>query len=152
MKGICNRLSPKTVLIDPPEQKKEEIIRRLVGLLKDSGAISDADTLMKDIFAREEIGTTCIGHGCAVPHAHSRAVESTVFAAARLDPPRDFGAGDEEPVFLVFLMAGPPSSGNLHIRLLSKLARLLHDASFREDLFKAQTAEEFYRIVCAKEG
>jgi fructose-specific phosphotransferase system IIA component len=152
MGGICKRLSPETVLLDPPEEKKEEIIRRLIGILEDSGAITDTETLTRDVFAREEIGTTCIGHGCAVPHAHSEAVESTVFAAARLNPPKDFNACDEESVFLVFLMAGPKSSGNLHIRLLSKLARLLNDASFREDLFRAPTAEEFYRIICTKEG
>ena len=152
MGGICTRLLPEAVLMDPPEGTKEEIIRRLVGMLEKAGVITDPDTLTRDVFDREKIGTTCIGHGCAVPHAHSQAVESTVFAAARLNPPRDFDACDEEPVFLVFLMAGPPRSGNLHIRLLSKLARLLNDASFREDLFRADTAEEFYRIVCAKEG
>lgn len=152
MGGICKRLSPETVLLDPPEQSKEEIIRRLAAALEESGGITDAGILTRDIFAREAIGSTCIGHGCAVPHAHSTAVDSTVFAAARLNPPRDFDACDEEPVFIVFLMAGPPKSGNLHIRLLSKLARLLHDESFREDLFRAKTAEEFYRIICEKEG
>jgi fructose-specific phosphotransferase system IIA component len=152
MGGICTRLSPKTVLMDPPEQTKGEIIRRLTGLLEETGGISDAGLLAEDIFAREEIGTTCIGHGCAVPHAHSQAVENTVFAAARLSPPRDFDACDGEAVSLLFLMAGPPESGNLHIRLLSKLARLLHDESFRKELVRAKTAEEFYRIVCDKEG
>ncbi len=152
MGGICTRLSPENILLDPPEETKEEIIRRLTELLKESGGISDADALARDIFAREEIGTTCIGHGCAVPHAPSDAVESTLFAAARLDPPRDFGAYDGEPVSLVFLMAGPPKSGNLHIRLLSKLARLLHDESFRKELEGAKTAEEFHRILCKKEG
>ncbi len=151
MGGICTRLSPETVLLDPPEQTKKEIIRRLVDVLEQNGTVSDANLLVKDIFAREEIGTTCIGNGCAVPHAHSNAVSRTVFAIARLDPPRDFDTPDEQPVSLVLLMAGPPSSVNLHIKLLSKLARLLSDPSFRDELRMAKSAEDFYRTICQKD-
>ncbi|MDA3832982.1 MAG: PTS sugar transporter subunit IIA [Spirochaetales bacterium] len=151
MGGICKRMLPECVVLNPPGQDKESIIRELVGLLTKAYEITDSEQLVSDILEREELTSTCLGFGCAVPHAHSVALNTTIIAAARLDPPRDFDTPDGEPVSLVFLLAGPEHSAGLHIRLLSKLARLLHDPAFREKLRSAEHAEEFHRLICQKD-
>ncbi len=144
---MSSRLLQECVLLDPQEQEKELIYRRLVDLLAETHGIADPDQLFADIMKRETLSSTCLGVGCAVPHAHSYAVDTTVIAAARLDPPRDFQAPDGEPVSLVFLMAGPDANAGIHIKVLSKLARLLHDQSFREGLKHADSREAFCRII-----
>lgn len=156
MGGICKRIVPESIILDPASQEKtqekEVIIRNLVDALAERQEVSDADQLFRDILEREELASTCLGLGCAVPHAHSSAVDTTIIAAARLHPPLELDAPDGEPVSLMFLLAGPRNSAGLHIKLLSKLSRLLHDSIFREQLHKAETAEEFYQLICEKDA
>ena len=152
MGSICGRLLPECILLDSQEQGTGNIVRRLVGMLAQVHDIADTEQLVNDIMKREELGSTCIGSGCAVPHAHSSTLDTTVIAVARLNPSQDFAASDGEPVSLVFLMAGPETSASLHIKLLSKLARLLHDSDFRKELREVETVEGFRQLVCRKEG
>ncbi|MBL7007184.1 MAG: PTS sugar transporter subunit IIA [Spirochaetia bacterium] len=153
MGGICKRLPVKCILLDcyDPAAEKDPIIRRLVEALAQVYEIQDTDQLVKDIMEREELASTCLGFGCALPHAHSPILKTTAIAAARLDPPLNFKAPDDEPVELVFLMVGPENSAVLHLKLLSKLVRLLHDAGFREELLKAETPEAFHQLICRKD-
>ncbi|MBB6481416.1 PTS sugar transporter subunit IIA [Spirochaeta isovalerica] len=148
---ISAKLKAECILVDPPETEKEELFRHLVDTLASVYGIEEPDLLYQSILKREEMVSTCIGYGCAVPHCQSESLEKTLFAAARLDPPRDFDTPDGQPVSLVFLMAGPAKNTGSHIRLLSKLARFLHDPQFREDLEKAVDAGDFHRIISLKD-
>lgn len=152
MGGICTKLLPESIILDPPQQGKEEVIRLLVETLQKTYQIGDAQQLVNDILDREQLASTCLGFGCAVPHAHSSSVHSTMMAAARLTPPQDFQAPDGDPVSLVFLLAGPKNSAGIHIRLLSKLARLLHAPDFRQGLLEAEQARDFYDLICRKDS
>ena len=152
MGGICTRISPESIFVNLRETGKEGLVRTLVDALSRLHAVSETGILVKDIMEREDLATTCIGLGCAVPHAHSAAVKTTMIAAASLDPPLNLETPDGEPVSLVFLIAGPEDSAALHIRILSKLARLLHDPVFREDLKNAEQPEDFFDRICRKDS
>lgn len=152
MGGICTRLNPECILLESREREKEAVIRQLVNLLAEHHTVSDPDQVVEQILEREELASTCLGFGCAVPHAHTTGVDTTVLAAARLVPPIECDTPDGEPVSLMFLMAGPENSAGLHIRLLSKLARLLHDDTFREELRSVNSQKEFYDLICKKDG
>jgi fructose-specific phosphotransferase system IIA component len=151
MDGICKRLTERCILLDLQGPDKEHLIRAMVDSLASCHPVEDTEHLVQDILAREALATTCIGSGAAVPHAHSGMVERTVIAAARLSPPVDLAAPDGEPVSLVFLLVGPPRHAMSHLKLLSKLARLLHDKTFRQRLASSTSAQEFHALICAKE-
>ena len=151
MGAIGSRLSPEYILVPAQVQGKEEVLKLLVQALAAGGITSDPELLLKDLEARERLSSTALGSGCAVPHAHSAAMASTVFAAARVSPPLSYDTPDGDPVSLFFLMAGPKADTGLHLKLLSKLARLLHDPQMREDLNKADTPEAFHRIILEKD-
>jgi fructose-specific phosphotransferase system IIA component len=151
MGAICNRISPESIILDVEAESKEEVLRSLVDRLAETEGLEDPDVLYKDVLDREEMGTTCLGYGCAVPHAHSKAIDKTVIAAARIKTPTDFATPDDEPVSLIFLMAGPVGSAGLHLKLLSKLARLLSDPGFRKELLDSDSPEAFYRKICSRE-
>jgi mannitol/fructose-specific phosphotransferase system IIA component (Ntr-type) len=158
MGAICTRLPAECIFIQgkSPGGKlpldKEQVVRLLAERLARTGAVEDTEMLIRDVLEREQLASTCLGFGCAVPHAHSQAVSSTVLAAASLDPPLTLETPDGQPVSLLFLMAGPVQSAALHLRLLSKLARLLHDPIFRDELREASDAKEFHERICLKEG
>jgi mannitol/fructose-specific phosphotransferase system IIA component (Ntr-type) len=151
MGGICKRLLPACVVMDSREKDKESLIRLLVDTLDRVHTIGNKQQLLDDVLERERFTSTCLGFGCAVPHTHTTALESTLIAAARLDPPLEADTPDGEPISLMFLMVGPVNNAGLHIRLLSKLARLLHESGFRQQLRQAKTSEEFHRLVCEKD-
>ena len=152
MEGLCERLSPACILMDLQEQDKKRIIRQLVISLDTVHHLADPQKLLVDIMAREQLASTYLGSGCAVPHAHSETLATSILAAARISPPVKFETPDNQPVSLVFLLVGPPKNATVHLKLLSKLARLLHDEKFRRQLIEAPSAEAFHTLICEQEG
>ena len=152
MTVLCKRLAPTCILLDMQEQDKEQIIQHLVTALDAAHHLSDPQKLLSDIMAREKLASTCLGSGCAVPHAHSDTLSTSILAAARITPPAQFESPDAQPISLIFLLVGPPKNAVVHLKLLSKLARLLHDETFRGQLLASNSAEEFHALICEKDG
>jgi len=151
MGAMCRMIQPGRILIDISAESKEDCFTQLVSVLDSQGVVVDADLLLKDVMTREELSTTGLGSGCAVPHAHSEGIKETAISAARLTTPIDFSSEDGADVSLVFLMAGPKQNTGLHLKVLSKLARLLHDPAIREGLASASDQSEFYRLLCGED-
>lgn len=148
MGALCRMISPQWILLDVQAEDKKDVIGQMIQGLKLCGEVTDPAQLCEDVMAREELAPTGIGSGCAVPHAHSTAIGGTWVAVARLASDIDFSSPDGEAVQLVFLMVGPPAHTGLHLKVLSKLARLLHSAEFRDSLLDAKNAEAFYQLIC----
>lgn len=110
---------------------KDEALVAAVELLAKGGKLPDKARLLEEIRSRERLSSTGIGEGVAVPHALCDAIPQTVMSVIHLARPVPFGSLDGAPVDLVFLMAGPRGATATHLKVLSKLARLLHDESFR---------------------
>jgi mannitol/fructose-specific phosphotransferase system IIA component (Ntr-type) len=151
--GILDRtIVPECVLLDITVSAKADLLRQMIESLHASGFLSDGELLFRDVMAREAEASTCLGYGCAVPHAHSAALDKTLLAIARLKPPLAMETPDGKPVSLVFLMAGPKDSAGLHLKLLSKLARLLHDVALRDALETAATPAAFCRLLLERDS
>jgi len=151
MISLRSILDPACVVVDLDIRNKDEVIRKLVALVSAGAAVSDQDGLLRDVMAREALAPTGMGMSCAIPHAHSASVLRTVVAAARLRNPVDFGAPDGSPATLVFLMVGPKDAAGIHLKLLSKFARFLHDDAFREAATAAVDAAAFAELIYARD-
>lgn len=132
-------------------KKKPELIGELVSLLAQAGKISDREAVYRLIMERERMSTTGIGDGIAIPHCLTPTTEATHMAFGRKVPGAKFDAVDNRPVQLFFLMVGPEGAHNEHLRLLSKLARYLHDQQLRKQLLSAKTPEEIVALFRRKE-
>lgn len=148
---INSHISPECVYISPVVDSKEALLKLLVEGLAATYEIADKELLYNDVLSREELCVTSIGLGCAVPHALSAALEKTVIAAAVLKEGIDFKAPDEEPVTIFLMMVGPKSGARIHLKLLSKIARLLHIEEFRRQLRHAKNPEDFLQIFAERE-
>ena len=149
--SISAILQPEAVLLQIAAKKKPEIIREMVELLAATGVVHDVETVTAEVIAREELATTGIGNGIAIPHCLSSHVTGTALALGRRIPGARFDAVDKQPVQLFFLMVGLPGSHNEHLRLLSKLARYLHDPDMKAGLLAAQSAAEIVELFTLKE-
>ncbi len=143
---IVDLLKKDSIALGVAPKSKEEAIDMLVDLQAKSGNIADVDTYRKGILAREEMGSTAVGEGIAIPHAKSEAVKAPSLAAITVPNGVDYEALDEQPSNLLFMIAAP-NDGDVHLDVLSRLMTILMDEDFREKLLKAKNAQEFLAII-----
>ena len=130
---------------------KADLIEMLVGSLVTAEG-SDLEQALTAVLARESELSTGVGDGVALPHAKTTAVSETQVLFATTRNPIDFESFDGEPVSLVFLMVGPPSSSTHHIRILGRVSRILNDENTRNELLGASTPEQVIRVFEAAEA
>ena len=90
--------------------------------------------------------STGVGKGFAIPHAKTASVTDIVAAFGKLDNPIDFQALDSQPVNLIFLLVGKENLVGPHIKLLSRISRMMNKDEFRESLAKANSVDEIYSL------
>ncbi len=134
------------VVLDLDGADRHAATRTLAETLVDSGRVTDLDTFLADVRAREEQMATGLPGGIGIPHARSSAVTEPSLVFGRSDDGVDWGAEDG-PATLVFLIAAPEGGGEDHLTILAKLARKLMRADFREALKQAPDAATVVEVV-----
>lgn len=136
-------LNADTVLPNLETGSKKDLINTLVNTLEGFLPSEDAlESVRKAVFEREKVMSTGVGKGLAIPHAKTPVVDENLAAFALLKEGLPFDSIDNEPVRLVFLLVGPESKNSLHIKLLSRISRLMNSASFREKILQCSSSEE----------
>lgn len=102
----------------------------------------DPDRVMEVVMAREQLGSTGIGHGVAIPHGRMPDLPAPMLALARHQEGVDFDAIDRQPVHIIVLLLVPDSDDRQHLELLARLARSLQDSQIRDAVMKAESAAE----------
>lgn len=120
------------VVADLQASTKEAAIRAMVGKLREAGAIGadDEDGIVAAILKREELGSTGIGNGVAVPHTKHPSVDKLVATVALAHDGVDFSSLDGEPVYILFLLVSPPDRPGDHLRGLENISRHLRNQNF----------------------
>ena len=143
---IIDLLSTDRIALGAQVSDKEQAIDKLVELQMAGGCIADREAYRKAILAREEMSSTAIEQGIAVPHAKSDAVSAPSLAAMTLTQGVDYGAMDGQPSDLFFMIAAP-LTGDLHLEILSRLMVLLMDGEFVKALRSAADAQQFMAVI-----
>src|SRR5713101_7655799 len=139
---ISDILEEKLVATNLPGKSKEEIINSMVDLVGQSSKVADKEKVRGAIFEREKIMSTGVGNGFAIPHGKTDAVSDIVAAFGITAEPINYQALDEKPVRLVFLLVGKDNLVGPHIKLLSRISRLMSKEEFRNKLLGLQTPKE----------
>ena len=134
-------LDEQTVIPSLEVKNKKQVINALVDTLSSKLEASVLETVREKVFERESVMSTGVGKGLAIPHCKTSAVEDNFAVFARLEKPLDFDSIDGEPVNLIFLLVGPDSKQSHHIKLLSRISRLMNSASFRDKILHSETHE-----------
>jgi PTS system nitrogen regulatory IIA component len=127
------------------------VLRELVEALANGDQVRVED-LLQAVEEREQVLSTGIGHGVAIPHGRSGRLADLRIAAGVAREPIEFGSLDGEPVRLVFLLVAPESEAGVHVKALSRITRLVRQPLVRERLMRASNGEEFVRILREAEG
>lgn len=145
MKEIINK---KLIKLDLQGNNKEEVIKELSGLIKNDGRLNDYDAYIEEVFSREELTTTGLGYGIAIPHGKCDAVDIPSVAFGRVKKGIDWASLDGEPVNLVFLLAVPKEAeSDQHLRILAALSRKLIDDEFRKELLEVENEDRLLELL-----
>ncbi|MGH7539735.1 MAG: PTS sugar transporter subunit IIA [Gemmatimonadota bacterium] len=142
---LADLLSPDRVKIPLESTDKVGLIGELCAVVARASGVTEEEEaeIRQAVLDREKVLSTGIGGGVAIPHGKSGAVDELVLAAGRTRAPVDFEALDARPVRLVLLLVGPESAAALHVKVLSRISRVLRSRALRERLVQAATAAEF---------
>ncbi|MCA9218475.1 MAG: PTS sugar transporter subunit IIA [Planctomycetales bacterium] len=142
---VCtNSITPQLVAED-----KDSVIEEMVKSLVDAGQVSadEQDDIIKAILKREELGSTGIGRGIAVPHTKHPSVDRLVGTVAVSVDGVDFDSLDGEKVQLLFLLVSPPDRPSDHLRALEHISRQLRDEMFCRFLKQSKTREDISQLL-----
>lgn len=131
---------------------KNEIIDAMIDLVGKSSKVIDKQKVRDAIFEREEIMSTGVGNGFAIPHGKTDAVTDIVAAFAVTADPIDYQSLDEKPVRLVFLLVGKDNMVGPHIKLLSRISRLMNKEEFRNRLIELKSPAEILETFKKEEA
>ncbi|UPA31589.1 fructose-specific PTS transporter subunit EIIC [Terrisporobacter glycolicus] len=148
---IIDLINKNSVKLNLVSKDKSSVVDELVDLVNNSGNLNNKKEYKEAILAREELSTTAIGEGVAIPHAKNKAVNKACLAAGISKEGIDYEAFDDSLSHLFFMIAAPDGSNDTHLEVLSRLSTILMDEKFRNDLINASSIDEFLNLINKKE-
>ena len=128
---------------------KESVIREMVKSLQGAGmvGVDECEDIVGAILKREELGSTGIGRGIAVPHTKHPSVDKLIGTVAISEDGVDFESLDGEKVQLFFILVSPPDRPSDHLRALEHISRQLRDDMFCKFLKQSKTKEDISQLL-----
>jgi len=148
---ICAHLHRSTIAQGLEVDNKKELINKMVDLLKPKVGEKQLENIRNAVFKREEIMSTGIGKQIAIPHGKCDSLNEILASFAILEDSVDFNSIDNQPVKMVFLLVGPDNHSSQHIKLLSRISRLMNNNVFREKLLECEDSDELFDTFQSEE-
>ena len=148
---VSELLKSEFIISDLKGESKEEIINELIDLFKNDPRVEDIEKVRSSVLDREKVMSTGVGKGFAIPHGKTNAVKEIIGAFGKIKDGIDYDALDGNPVNLVFLLVGKDNLISTHIKLLSRISRLMNKDDFRHRLKEANSADEIVKLFSDEE-
>lgn len=144
-------LSKERIIIDIQGRDKYEVLEKLVKAAITSGKVTDEADLLKKVIEREKIRSTGIGGGIGIPHAQTSGVTDIIACLGVSEQGIEFNAADGKPVHVIFLIATKERTNTVYLGLLSRIARMFIDESFKQKIVKSKSPDEIMNLIIEKE-
>lgn len=141
---LTDLLRPDLTFCNVQGVSKKRLLEKSADLIASRVEQADAGALFEALIAREQLGSTGIGNGIAVPHCRVKNLTETAGALVKLQQPVDFDAIDNQPVDLLFVLAVPENTIQGHLEALKAIAENFSNKAWCDSLRAAQTDEELY--------
>ena len=144
---IMDILVKDAVILDLASRGKREVLEQLSSRLAEAVPDLEAERLLEVLLERENLQSTGIGDGVAIPHGKMPGLSHLVASFARSREGVDFESIDGQNTHLFFLLVVPEHSGGQHLKALARISRFFRDASFRKALAEAESLDEVFRAI-----
>jgi PTS system nitrogen regulatory IIA component len=148
---VADFLSKEWIISDLASSSKEGALSEMVGVLAETGGVTDPGKALAVLIEREQLGSTGIGEGIAIPHGKLPDLENVISVFALSKNGVDFDSMDGAPVHILFLLIAPENSASLHLKALARISRLLKSRQFRDELIRSSGAEELYDLIVSED-
>ncbi len=144
---ILNYLQEECIIFPLESSSKKDVIRRLAAKAASCAGDLSEDDVYRVVTDREELGTTAIGGGIAIPHAKAEGIESLKVVVAVSKKGVPFDAVDGEPVHVIFMLLAPEEYTTNYLRVLAKISRLLKDREMIDQLVRAESIKQIFSLI-----
>jgi PTS system nitrogen regulatory IIA component len=148
---VADFLKKEWIISDLASHNKEGALSEMVGVLEKTGGVTDAGKALTVLIEREQLGSTGIGEGIAIPHGKLPEIDNVVSVFALSKSGVDFDSMDGAPVHILFLLIAPENSASLHLKALARISRLLKSRQFRDELIKSNSVEDLYDLIVSED-
>jgi fructose-specific phosphotransferase system IIA component len=148
---VSDLLKPEFIIPNVKGESKEEVINELIDLFKGDTRVEDLEKVRSAVLEREKVMSTGVGKGFAIPHGKTNAVKEIIGAFGRVPDGIDYDSLDGNPVQLIFLLVGKDNLISTHIKLLSRISRLMNKDDFRHRLIEANNSREIIKLFSEEE-
>lgn len=144
-------LQPEQILFSDKLTSRKRLFKEVAERAEKITGI-DSELLNKALWAREDLGSTAMGGGIAIPHARIEGIEQVFGIFVRLQDPIDFDAADRQEVDLAFVIFAPEATGVEHLKALARVSRTLRDENIKEKLRSTENQRALYTILTQPQG
>ena len=149
---ITDYMSEDLITLNLKSRSKESVLEELSDLMAKSPNIQDRNIIKKALMEREELGSTGIGKGIAIPHAKTDTASKLTIAFGISQEKIDFDSLDHEGVNIFFVFASPIEDSQIYLKVLARISRLIRNESFRNKLLNCKSPEEVIKYIGEEEA
>jgi PTS system nitrogen regulatory IIA component len=144
---ILDFLKKETVISDLKARTKEEALEEMASCLSSHAREIDGSQLKQALMEREQLGSTALGEGVAIPHSRLNGITQVYGLFARSLAGVDFSSPDQKTTHLFFLLVAPENSAASHLKALARVSRLLKNSSFRSKVLELGNSREIFAAI-----
>ncbi len=148
---IVDYLDESLIIADLDCDDKDTVLRKFAQLVNQRFPHLSVEEVYQVLQEREELGSTGIGEGIAIPHGKLNKLDTIIAAFARSRSGVNFDAIDDQPVHFFFLLLAPENSAGLHLKALAKISRMLKNQSFRQQLETATDEKTLFQVISTED-
>ena len=149
---LIDILDESAIVADLQAGTKKEALESLVEAMANANPALREEELLQVLLEREELGSTGIGDGIAIPHGKSQEISEIVSGFGLSKDGIEFDSLDGKPAHLFFLLVAPANSVGTHLKMLARISRMLKNVDFRQKLLEAGSQQDIYQIIAAEDG
>jgi len=149
---ICELLCGDHIFFDLKPGDKKTVLSEFVDALKKRELISDDKAILESLLERENLGSTGLEKGIAIPHALTDEIEETFLALAVIKEGTDFEAIDQMPTYILLMLLSNQQRPGLQLKVLAHICRLVKESDFTERILKVESRSEACRILQEEEA
>jgi len=148
---LSDILAKERIVISISGKDKYDVLEKIVHAARTSDKVIDETNLLKKVIEREKIKSTGIGGGIGIPHAQTSGVTDIIACLGISEQGLEFNSIDGKPVHIILLIATRERTNSTYLGLLSRIARLFIDESFKQKIIKSNSPEEILHLIQEKE-
>ena len=149
---ICGLLTEDHIFLDLKPGDKRKILEEFVSGLKERGLIAEDKSILGELLKRENLGSTGLEKGIAVPHALTDRIKKPLLALALIRKGVDFEAADQRPTYVILLLLGTKDNPGYQLKVLAHICRLVKETRIVEKIRKAKSPSEICSILEEEEA